>query len=321
MQAYVDDFKRAFRNEMVPEKYLYLAIPESHFNFEAKSWAGAIGPYQFTLQTAEEVGLAKTSRGVNGRPKVIYDYRKDPVKSAEACAKYLRKKYDQCGDWRLAVAAYNGIVGRYFLSENDKEKRDYNGFVEFVEDDLNKKKEIVEKKYYSYEVQNGDTLSEISDYFGVDLSVLRESNDFLQHGNNIKAGQMIKVKIATPEQKIALFEKLANLRGLGENFNYPAKFEAVWMLIKEAELKARYGKNILIRESVARQAGIDREGERYYVYSVKSGDTISNVALKEIRKKNLKVSADDMVDEIKKINNLKSGNIRVKQKLKIPLRV
>lgn len=321
MQAYIDDFRIAFQKEGVPQEYLYLAIPESHFDFNARSPVGAVGAYQFTIQTAEEVGLAKTIKDSRGKIlKVVFDHRKDLVKSAEACAKYLRKKYDQCGDWRLAVAAYNGIVGRYFLAEKDSDKRDYNSFVEFIEDDLNKKKASVEGDYYEYEVKNGNYLSGIARFFRIDINLLKKVNGIPENSSNIKIGQILKIKLETTEQRIALFESLANIKGLGENFNYPAKFEAVWQLIKEAE-SSKLGKNPLIRDEVVKQAKLDRDKKGYYTYTVKGGETLYSIAGDEKKKYKLKISTNDFIVLIKKENNLRSNNIITGQKLKIPKKV
>lgn len=76
---------------------------ESNFNKKAKSRVGALGLTQLMEGTARDLGL-RVGRGV--------DDRLDPNKNLTAGAQYLKDMYDQFGDWRLALAAYNAGPGR-----------------------------------------------------------------------------------------------------------------------------------------------------------------------------------------------------------------
>ena len=103
---YLPTFQQILVKEGVPPELAYLALVESEFKSDARSWASAFGIWQFMPATGERFGLKQT-------PWV--DERGDPIKGAEAAAEYLRVLYDQFHDWNLAMAAYNageGAVGR-----------------------------------------------------------------------------------------------------------------------------------------------------------------------------------------------------------------
>src|SRR5579862_3650493 len=86
----------------LPCELKYLAVIESELKSSAKSWAGAVGPWQLMPATARLLGLMVTRR---------YDERRNYNKSTVAAAKYLRSLYSEFGDWLLVIAAYNGGDG------------------------------------------------------------------------------------------------------------------------------------------------------------------------------------------------------------------
>lgn len=81
----------------VPDDMKYIALVESGFT-NVVSPAGAAGPWQFMKATATAYGLE-----VNDE----VDERYHMEKSTEAAARYLKRSYDQYGDWALAAASYN----------------------------------------------------------------------------------------------------------------------------------------------------------------------------------------------------------------------
>ena len=82
----------------IPEELICLGIIESGFQLKARSYAKAVGPWQFIAGTARIYGL---------RVNWWFDERRDIVASTYASCNYLGDLYGIWNDWLLALAAYN----------------------------------------------------------------------------------------------------------------------------------------------------------------------------------------------------------------------
>lgn len=114
---YYPMFEEALDRHGLPLELKYLPVIESALNPVAVSRMGATGLWQFMLRTGKQYDLEVNS---------LVDERRDPYKSTEAAARFLKDLYKIYGDWNLVIAAYNcgpGNVNKAIARSGGK--RDY----------------------------------------------------------------------------------------------------------------------------------------------------------------------------------------------------
>ncbi|SET17821.1 Transglycosylase SLT domain-containing protein [Paracoccus homiensis] len=110
---YTSHARAAARKHGIPEDlFLRLVQQESGWNPRAKSHKGAMGLAQLMPGTAAKLGVNPN----------------DPIDNLNGGARYLRMMYNQFGNWKLALAAYNagpGAVTKYGGIPPYRETRNY----------------------------------------------------------------------------------------------------------------------------------------------------------------------------------------------------
>jgi len=97
----------AFINEEIkkrnlPPELAYLPIIESSFIITARSRSGAVGLWQFMLNSISPFDI---------RVSDLVDERRDFVRSTRGALQKLEENYNTLGSWELALAAYNVGLG------------------------------------------------------------------------------------------------------------------------------------------------------------------------------------------------------------------
>lgn len=324
MGAWKKDLQKEFRDvfagtdvpKEVIDKLMYLAIPESHWKSRAKSNKGAQGPYQFVTETAHSYGL-KTGRYKGEHWNI--DERRDPIKSAHACARLLKDLYEATGDMNLALSGYNGGFIWHYLKdviknnkstkkESEKKEVSYGGFLKYLEGKVNFERERVKKlKDFSYTVRKKwrkgkrvpETLSDIAKKYKLSVSGLQLYNGIVD-ANKIQYKQKLKIP-ATQANRLIYYDEV--ISGNAENLLYPGKKRAIDELIDEKFVTKEKS-----MENFKRLPGIKQVPIFSAKHIVKSGETLYSIC---------KNYGADII-RLKKLNKLKNNSIRPEQEILIP---
>lgn len=331
------------RKEDVPEELAWLPMIESWFKVRAYSRARALGLWQFISSTGFRFGL-KRDRWI--------DERMDPEKATQAAAKYLKQLHAMFGDWTTALAGYNcgetrvqrvikaqrinyldnfwdlypmlpretaRFVPRFIatlLIINDPDKYGMN---------LPEPDPTWESSYVR--LNKPIKLASLSAQLGLSSDRLAEINPELRHQSTPDSVYQLKVPPDKQDQVMAAVGSLSRWippeatyvlhyvrRGetvSGIAHRYRTSIAAIGRL---NNLGRRYlirpGQRIKVPSSGARSYSasssltLKKEGNKL-TYTVKRGDSLYRIAN----------SFKTTIQKIKTLNNLKSNNLAVGQKL------
>lgn len=303
-EYYFPMFEEILDKHDLPLELKYLSIIESALDPVATSRVGAMGLWQFMYGTGKFLGLEITS---------FVDERRDPVKSTEAAAQYLKYLYDVYNDWHLAIAAYNcgpGNVNKAIRRSGGKTNywelyyllpRETRGYVPlFIAATymMNYYEEHNLKPQIPSMPIDVDTIM-VNNYLHFDqlTATLNIEKEHLQALNPMYRRGVIPASESKPYPVVLPFEK---------TFEFIEKDTAIF-----AYERNRFFPNNTLVNPVESGAGhfvpSDVKGKTKIVYTVKAGDTVGGIAAK------YRVRQGDLTSW----NNIRKNIIRVGQKLAI----
>lgn len=221
-KKYFPMMKKIFKEENVPTELVHLAMVESGLNPQARSWASAVGMWQFIRATGSMYGLE-----VNW----WVDERRDPEKATRAAARHLKDLYNIWGDWHLAMANYNISPRGLKRAIRSAGKEDYwaalpylpretqgyvPGFIAATMIEMNpgafgfkEKYEGEEYDYQIYEVAPLMPLDALAEAAGISTETLKEYNpELLRWATPPGNKYPLKLPVGTKEQFASNYDEI-----------------------------------------------------------------------------------------------------------------
>jgi membrane-bound lytic murein transglycosylase D len=113
---YMPFIREEIEKRNLPQELMYLPVIESSFVITARSRSGAVGLWQFMMNSISPFDIRVTDS---------IDERRDFIKSTRGALQKLDDNYRTLGCWKLALAAYNAGLGAVRRTIQRTNVRDY----------------------------------------------------------------------------------------------------------------------------------------------------------------------------------------------------
>ncbi len=301
MTRYIEEIKRIFREEGMPEDLAYLPLVESSFNNQSLSRTMAAGIWQFMPGTARLY------------MKVNYDVdeRLDPYVASRSAARYLKRSYQTLGSWPLAITSYNhgqqgmnkavqAIGSSDYMEIHNRYQGKYFGFAS--------------RNFYGEFLAACNVMKDAQKYFGHIEYASPQAYDSVKLSSPLYVSGILnqsglsreELRAANPAlQSSVIFSKRAIPSGYELRFP-PGKIPDPVVLIGKA--RASEPAPVRVSSSSGGKSGGSSKGGKAYV--VKRGDTLTSISRK----------FSTSIHSIRTINDLPHDKIYPGQKLLISSR-
>ncbi len=286
--AWEKEILETLSNTGLPHELAVIPHIESSYNPKVRSPAGAVGLWQFTRRTGTKFLQIDH----------VVDERLDPLRSTEAAAALLKQYYEALNSWPLAITAYNSGVSRVRRAVRETGTEDIGVIVQKYR---GRRFGFASRNFYAAFLAVADIAKNTKSYLGT----VKRSGPEDYHLAEIPAFMEAKVVA----ESLSVDEEV--LKQLNPALQY-----SVWNGSKHIPkgyfLKLPSDQRMAdVRTQLARLAAT--QGYKAQIpdtfYKVKSGDTLSAIALR------YRISVRELV----RLNNLQSRHrIRVGQSLRLP---
>ncbi|MBQ1774046.1 MAG: transglycosylase SLT domain-containing protein [Prevotella sp.] len=325
---YMPIFEQALETYNLPLELKYLPVIESALSPKATSRVGAAGLWQFMLATGKQYGLEVTS---------LVDERRDPIKSSDAAARYLRDLFRIYHDWSLVIAAYNcgpeNINKAIHRAGGEKDywaiykylPRETQGYVPafiaanyimtyYCDHNICPMRTTLPAKTDTLMIDRDVHFRQIAAVTGIDIEELRTLNP--QYRRDIVNGNSKVSILRLPQNYINAFI---------DNEDSIYNYELDRWLTKRAEVEVTQNEEAVAptnnRSSHSRKQAVSGKRGKHDRHArsgrgrnrggqsvtVKQGQTLSELARKH----------HTTVSKLRKLNGIKGNNIRAGKKLKV----
>ncbi len=288
---YFPIFQETFNRYDIPEELRAMAVVESMLKYDAMSRVGARGIWQFMYYTAKKYGLTINS---------FVDERLDPVKAADAAARYLKDSYEIFGDWSLAIASYNCGPGNVNKAIKRSGKTDFWDIYHYLPRETRGYVPAFTGALYAlnYYRECGITPEEVNIPTQIDTFHVNRMLHFKQV-NELTGVPMEVLKVLNPQYTHDIIPGSATETWI---LRLPADYTGNFLAVEN--LVHLHRADTLLNPVTIKKIKDGGDGQRI-AYKVKKGDYLGKIAARY----------NCSVKQIQKWNNLKGTTIREGQTL------